>query len=93
MRNFRLLTLSSDSPRLNLHLYTCRVVYIPTQIINFAIVPPQFRYVFVSVVSLVWSTSIVPLWRCLTESLIAIDTYLSFVNAQLGSDIAEPVGY
>ena len=44
------------SPQPNLLPYACRVVYTPTQIINFALVPPQFRYVFVSVVSLFWST-------------------------------------
>jgi len=31
-------------------------VYTPTQIINFALIPPQFRFVFVSVVSLGWNT-------------------------------------
>ncbi|KAF8502587.1 hypothetical protein F5888DRAFT_1800128 [Russula emetica] len=31
-------------------------VYTPTQIINFALVPPQFRFVFVGVVNLVWNT-------------------------------------
>ncbi|KAH9984187.1 hypothetical protein BJV77DRAFT_1062246 [Russula vinacea] len=31
-------------------------VYTPTQIINFALVPPQFRFVFVSIVNLVWNT-------------------------------------
>jgi protein Mpv17 len=65
-------------------------VYTPTQIINFTLVPPQFRFVFVGVVSLFWSTSFVSLWN---DSLIAIDTYLSIVNSQLDRDIAEPVGY
>ena len=32
-------------------------VYIPTQVINFSLVPPHLRFVFVSVVSLFWSTS------------------------------------
>lgn len=32
------------------------MVYVPTQIINFMVVPPQFRFVFVSAISLVWST-------------------------------------
>jgi len=32
-----------------------RVVYTPAQIINFALVPPQFRFVFISTVSLFWS--------------------------------------
>ncbi|KAF8637263.1 hypothetical protein AX17_002943 [Amanita inopinata Kibby_2008] len=31
-------------------------VYIPTQIINFSIVPPHFRFVTVSVVGLFWNT-------------------------------------
>jgi len=32
------------------------MVYVPTQLINFTLVPPQFRFVFVSAVSLVWNT-------------------------------------
>ncbi|KAN0131810.1 Mpv17 / PMP22 family domain containing protein [Lactarius tabidus] len=32
------------------------MVFIPAQIINFAVVPPQLRFVFLSSVSLVWST-------------------------------------
>ncbi|KAH9974522.1 hypothetical protein BJV74DRAFT_185117 [Russula compacta] len=32
------------------------MVYTPTQAINFTLVPPQFRFVFVGVVSLVWNT-------------------------------------
>ncbi|KAH9173057.1 hypothetical protein EDB89DRAFT_1961027 [Lactarius sanguifluus] len=51
------------------------LVYTPTQLVNFTVVPPQFRFVFVSTVSLFWNT------------------YLSFVNAKAGKDIAEPVGY
>jgi len=31
-------------------------VYIPTQIINFSVIPPHLRFVFVSVVSLFWNT-------------------------------------
>jgi len=31
-------------------------VYIPTQVINFAVVPPHLRFVFVGVVSLFWNT-------------------------------------
>ncbi|PPQ75688.1 hypothetical protein CVT26_001522 [Gymnopilus dilepis] len=31
-------------------------VYIPTQVINFSLVPPHLRFVFVSVVSLFWNT-------------------------------------
>jgi protein Mpv17 len=33
------------------------MVFIPTQIVNFAVVPPQFRFVLVGAVNLVWSTS------------------------------------
>jgi len=32
------------------------VVYIPTQVINFALVPSHLRFVFVGVVSLFWNT-------------------------------------
>jgi len=31
-------------------------VYIPTQLINFSVVPPHLRFVFVGVVSLFWNT-------------------------------------
>jgi len=31
-------------------------VYIPTQFINFSLVPPHLRFVFVNVVSLFWNT-------------------------------------
>jgi len=31
-------------------------LYIPTQVINFSIVPPHLRFLFVSVVSLFWNT-------------------------------------
>jgi len=41
--------LISCSPR------NSRVVYIPTQLINFAVIPPHLRFVFVGVVSLFWS--------------------------------------
>ena len=41
----------------DLHPYIHRAVYTPTQIINFTLVPPQFRFMFVSLVSLVWSMS------------------------------------
>jgi hypothetical protein len=52
----------------NLHPRIRRAVYTPTQIINFALVPPQFRFVFVGVVNLVWSTSSLFLWNCQTDS-------------------------
>jgi len=32
------------------------LVFTPAQIVNFAVVPPQLRFVFVSAVSLVWNT-------------------------------------
>jgi hypothetical protein len=67
-----------------------RAVYTPTQIINFALIPPQFRFVFVSVVSLGWSASSISFENAI---LTLIDTYLSIVHAQLGTDIVEPVGY
>ncbi|KAG6888356.1 hypothetical protein C0995_009049 [Termitomyces sp. Mi166 len=35
---------------------TRRGVFLPTQIINFAFVPPHLRFVFVSVISLFWNT-------------------------------------
>jgi hypothetical protein len=60
-----------------------------TQIINFTLVPPQFRFVFVS---LVWSTCSASLWKYRTDLLIT-DAYLSIVNARLGRDNTEPVGY
>jgi Mpv17 / PMP22 family len=38
-------------------LSSCKGFYLPPQqVINFTLVPPQFRFVFVGVVSLVWST-------------------------------------
>jgi hypothetical protein len=30
-------------------------VFVPTQLVNFALVPPHLRFVFVGVVSLFWS--------------------------------------
>ena len=42
-----------------------RLVFVPTQIVNFALVPPQFRFVLVSAVSLVWSASTVGLTLCI----------------------------
>lgn len=35
--------------------HTYRAVFTPAQMINFALVPPQFRFVFLSTVSLFWS--------------------------------------
>ena len=63
-----------------------RAVFAPAQVLNFALVPPQFRFVFVGVVSLFWSAS--PLPPSPSVSLCAMltprraDTYLSAVNAQ-----------
>ncbi len=33
------------------------MVYTPAQLVNFTVVPAQFRFVFISAVSLVWSAS------------------------------------
>jgi len=58
-------------------------VFIPTQIINFAFVPPHLRFLVVSVVSLFWSTS--PSIFCNTTRFnfsLFPDTYLSVANAQ-----------
>ena len=63
-----------------------RAVFAPAQVLNFALVPPQFRFVFVGVVSLFWSAC--PLPPSPSVSLCAMltprraDTYLSAVNAQ-----------
>ncbi|KJA13250.1 hypothetical protein HYPSUDRAFT_109244, partial [Hypholoma sublateritium FD-334 SS-4] len=44
-------------PTLTRTILICRlrIVYIPTQILNFALIPPHLRAVFVSSVSLFWS--------------------------------------
>ena len=84
-------TFCLSSPFLDQHCRMHRAVYTPTQIINFALIPPQFRFVFVSVVSLGWSASSISFENATLTSLI--DTYLSIVHAQLGTDIVEPVGY
>jgi len=52
--------LSGAAERIN-HAYVPTLlrgwaVYIPTQVINFAVVPPHLRFVFVGVVSLFWNT-------------------------------------
>jgi len=64
-----------------------RVVYIPTQVINFAVVPPHLRFVFVGVVSLFWSTFLPrPLFPFRRDPepfpFVPPDTYLSAVNAK-----------
>ena len=41
-------------------LCVSRAVFAPAQVINFALVPPQFRFVFVGVVSLFWSACPLP---------------------------------
>lgn len=84
--NPHLLRLSSQPDQLHC---SQRMVYTPTQVINFALVPPQFRFVFVGVVSLMWSMSPEPLWEHRTDSPSMIDTYLSVLNAQLSRDIVE----
>jgi hypothetical protein len=77
---------------LETHCRPARLVFTPAQIVNFAVVPPQFRFVFLSTVSLVWSASPpseVKTWP--DRAFLWTDTYLSIVNAKLGNDIAEPV--
>ena len=65
-----------------------RAVFAPAQVLNFALVPPQFRFVFVGVVSLFWSACPLLLSPSSSVSLCAMltprraDTYLSAVNAQ-----------
>jgi len=61
-----------------------RAVYIPTQAINFAIVPSHLRFVFVGVVSLFWSTfhPLVPHLSTEDPDFVSSDTYLSSVNAR-----------
>jgi hypothetical protein len=86
-------TFCLPSPFLDQHCRMHRAVYIPTQLINFALIPPQFRFVFVSVVSLGWSASSISFENATLTPLIVIDTYLSIVHARLGTDIVEPVGY
>lgn len=51
VRNVYLYIFSSTWPTRRMY----RAVFTPAQIINFALVPPQFRFVFVSTVSLFWS--------------------------------------
>lgn len=63
-----------------------RAVFAPAQVLNFALVPPQFRFVFVGVVSLFWSACPLPLLRLSMHDAHSLpcraDTYLSAVNAQ-----------
>jgi protein Mpv17 len=54
----RLVTLTNVTTSLSPY----RMVFTPTQIINFMLVPPQFRFVFMGVVSLVWSTFSALFW-------------------------------
>ena len=75
-----------------------RGVFIPTQIVNFAVVPTHLRFVTIGIVSLFWSASLSRLVspsvrRQLTISDDAIviaraDAYLSSVNAKKQAQIA-----
>jgi len=53
------------------------MVFTPAQLINFAVVPPQFRFVFVSAISLVWNTYL---------------SLVNAKAAKQGKDIPEPHG-
>ena len=69
----------------------CRGVFIPTQIVNFALVPTHLRFVTVGVVSLFWSTSSLPIPPSsapLTICGLYTDAYLSSVNAKKQAQIA-----
>lgn len=60
-----------------------RAVYLPTQILNFSIVPPHLRLVTICGVSLFWSAFL----SCLcgiggTDVGLCEDTYLSVANAR-----------
>lgn len=57
-----------------------RIVYIPTQILNFALIPPHLRAVFVSSVSVFWSTPISFTITC-RKLKMSSDAYLSASNA------------
>lgn len=60
-----------------------RAVYIPAQVINFALVPPHLRFVFVGVVSLFWSKSLPSFLPEGPDFFLTLpDTYLSAVNAK-----------
>ena len=67
-------------------------VFVPTQLINFALVPPHLRFLVVSVVSLFWSEY--PLcYRSLQLIFLFLDTYLSAVNAaQQAEPMVIPIG-
>ena len=74
-------------------------VFVPTQLINFSLVPPHLRMVTVGVVSLFWSTShwnlaYSPVTSHL-QSASLIDTYLSAANAaaqKANVEVEVPVG-
>jgi hypothetical protein len=70
-----------------------RMVFTPSQIINFMLVPPQFRFVFIGLVNLIWSTFSALFWDAGFDlkPLAATDTYLSFVNARLSRVPPKPV--
>ena len=62
----------------------CRMVFIPTQIVNFGFVPHHMRVLVVGVVSLFWSTFPSP---CFCAEVLVVlmvipsDTYLSLANS------------
>jgi len=49
-------------------------VYIPTQIINFSLVPPHLRFVVVSIVSLFWNTYLSASNKQVTDVIDKLDT-------------------
>lgn len=77
-------------------------MFIPTQIVNFALVPTHLRFVTIGVVSLFWSASSLslsplhsPLHSPVTNTVRAVanvnplaDAYLSSVNAKKQAQIA-----
>ena len=76
-------------------------MFIPTQIVNFAVVPTHLRFVTIGIVSLFWSASsplssrlVSPSVRCqltmsISDDAIArADAYLSSVNAKKQAQLA-----
>ncbi len=81
------------SRRLTASLRLHRGVFIPTQIVNFALVPHHLRFVTIGVVSLFWSASLhCPIlslfWRTDDTDAYLTDAYLSSVNAKKQVEIA-----
>ena len=75
-------------------------MFIPTQIVNFVVVPTHLRFVTIGIVSLFWSASplsprfVSPSVRCELTILISYDAiaradaYLSSVNAKKQAQLA-----